>query len=87
MRSMRAVTAGFLLYSRPGCGLCEEMLAELRALPAADGLTIDVADVDANPQTRKRYGHKIPVLLLDGELVCYGRLDLEKVHKALAALR
>ena len=42
---MRPVTAGFLLYSRPGCGLCEEMLAELQALPAAHGFTIELADV------------------------------------------
>ena len=84
---MRSVTAGFLLYSRPGCGLCEEMLAELRALPAARGVSVDVADVDADPATRKRFGLKIPVLLLGGDLVCYGRLDHEEVHKALAALR
>jgi len=24
--------------------------------------------------------------LLDGELVCHGRLDIDEVHKALAAL-
>ena len=84
---MRPVSAGFLLYSRPGCGLCEEMLSELQALPAAHGLPIEVADVDAQAETRKRYGHKIPVLLLGGALVCHGRLDLELVHKALAALR
>ena len=32
-------------------------------------------DVDAEPATRVRYGHKIPVLLFGGELVCHGRLD------------
>jgi glutaredoxin-like protein DUF836 len=65
------------------------MLMELAALQ--DGLTleggpigIDVLDVDADPAARTRYGHKIPVLLLAGELVCHGRLDPEEVHKALA---
>ena len=29
-------------------------------------------------------GHKIPVLLFAGELVCRGHLDVEEVHKALA---
>ena len=33
-----------------------------------------------------RYGHKIPVLLFAGELVCHGRLDPEEVHKALATI-
>jgi hypothetical protein len=74
----------FLMYSRAGCGLCEEMLCELAALPKAAGIPIDVIDVDREIATAQRYGHKIPVLLLGGELVCHGRLDPEEVHKALA---
>ncbi len=74
----------FLLYSRPGCGLCEEMLEELSLLPAAAQAGVDVRDVDADPAAKVRYGHKIPVLLYAGELVCHGRLDPEEVHKALA---
>jgi hypothetical protein len=77
----------FLLYSRSGCGLCEEMLTELAALPAARGIGVDVIDVDLESAARHRYGHKIPVLLLGGELVCHGRLDPEEVHKALAHQR
>ncbi len=74
----------FLLYSRPGCGLCEEMLLELAALPAAGPFGVDVLDVDAERATAVRYGHKIPVLLFGEELVCHGRLDPEEVHKAIA---
>ncbi len=74
----------FLLYSRPGCGLCEEMLSELSAMPSARGMPIEVVDVDLEPAARARYGHKIPVLLLAGELVCHGRLDPEEVDKAIA---
>jgi hypothetical protein len=60
------------------------MLVELAALPAAAGVPVDVVDVDADGATRSRYGHKIPVLLLAGELVCHGHLNAEEVHKALA---
>jgi len=74
----------FVLYSRPGCGLCEEMRADLDRLAAARGYPLDVIDVDAEAGTRARYGHKIPVLLFAGELVCHGRLDPEEVLKALA---
>jgi predicted thioredoxin/glutaredoxin len=77
----------FTLYSRPDCGLCEELLAELGGVSAARGYPIDIIDVDANPADRVRYGHKIPVLLFDGELVCHGRLDREEVLKALAYRR
>jgi len=74
----------FSLYSRPGCGLCEEMLSDLAALPATRGIPVDVIDVDLEVDTRARYGHKIPVLLFAGELVCHGRLDPEEVDKALS---
>jgi Glutaredoxin-like domain (DUF836) len=60
------------------------MLSDLAALPAAQGVAVDVLDVDREPAAKKRYGHKIPVLLYAGELVCHGRLDTEEVHKALA---
>lgn len=74
----------FVLYSRPGCGLCEDMLMELAALQEAAAFEVTVRDVDADPAIRVRYGHKIPVLLFAGELVCHGRLDPDEVHKALA---
>jgi predicted thioredoxin/glutaredoxin len=74
----------FVLYSRPGCGLCEDMLMELAALQESVSFGVTVLDVDADPTTQVRYGHKIPVLLFAGELVCHGRLDPDEVHKALA---
>ena len=60
------------------------MLNELAALPAAHPFGIEVFDVDADPAAKMRYGHKIPVLLFAGELVCHGHLDPDEVHKALA---
>jgi Glutaredoxin-like domain (DUF836) len=81
---MPSARRGFLLYSRADCSLCEDMLSELAAIPQVSSIGVEVADVDADPVTRGRYGHKVPVLLLGGELVCHGRLDLEELHKALA---
>ena len=63
------------------------MLSALAALPAARGVAVEVVDVDADIATRMRYGHKIPVLWLSGELVCHGHLDADEVHKALALHR
>jgi hypothetical protein len=59
------------------------MLSELAALPAAQGVPIDVVAVDLEPGARGRYGHKIPVLMFAGELLCHGRLDPEEVDKTL----
>jgi len=53
-------------------------------VPEARQYPIDVIDVDTDEAARVRFGHKIPVLLFAGALVCHGRLDVEQVHKALA---
>jgi hypothetical protein len=76
----------FLLYSRAGCHLCELMAEELGRALEGRSHALDIADVDADPAARARWGHKIPVLLLNGQLVCHGSLDLGEVHKALAQL-
>jgi len=73
------------VYSRRDCGLCEELLAELLPWAQRRALEVEVRDVDADPQLRRRYGHRIPVLLLDGEPVCHGHLDLPELERLLGS--
>jgi hypothetical protein len=79
-----AASLQFTLFSRDGCSLCEEMQVELQAMPQFSRWRLDVLDVDADAALRSRYGHKVPVLLLEGELVCHGRLDREELLKAVS---
>ena len=61
------------------------MLAELQAL-AARGRSmppIDVVDVDSDPELTRRYGLNVPVLLLDGTVVCRHRLDEAELARLL----
>jgi thioredoxin reductase (NADPH) len=81
---MQSARPRFLLYSRPGCVLCDELADGLAALLPPGSYELDVVDVDADPGTRSRWGLKVPVLLLGDELVCHGTLDGREVHKALA---
>lgn len=71
------------VYSRAGCSLCEELLAEFAPLlgPAA---AVEVVDIEGNAELEARYGRRIPVLLADGEFVCCYRLDRERVGAILA---
>jgi glutaredoxin len=66
------------LYTRRGCGLCdeaEELLAD--RLP-----TLELVDVDADPVWTRLYGLRVPVLTFDGRVVCEGRFS----EAAVAAL-
>jgi hypothetical protein len=72
------------LLTRPECGLCEDMLAELRILSLRVSLPdLAVIDVDSDPELQRRYGLKIPVLLLDSVPVCAHRLDAAELQRLL----
>ena len=71
------------LYTRRGCALCEEFLAELAPWGAERNLLVDVRDVDDDEITRRRYGLKVPVLEFDGIAVCHGRLDLAELERLM----
>ena len=60
------------------------MLAELAALGRQLQLPpLEVVDVDADPQLKRRHGLEVPVLLLDGTVVCRHRLDREELTRLL----
>ena len=70
----------FLVYTRAGCELCDEFIAELASLPLRFGLRY----VDDDPVARRRFGLKVPVLTCEGSVVCHGRLDREAVLRLAA---
>ena len=75
---------GLTLLVREECELCEQMSAALTALARRAALPpVAIADVDGNPLWQRRYGLKVPVLLLDGTPVCRTRLDEAQLLGAL----
>jgi len=60
------------------------MLADLALLGHSLPLPpIDVVDVDSDGELLRRHGLHVPVLLLDGSVVCRHRLDVEEVTRLL----
>lgn len=69
---------------REECHLCEEMVAELQSLGRRMPLPpITLVDVDSDPELLRRYGLNVPVLLLDGTVVCKHRLDVDELQRLL----
>lgn len=69
---------------RQDCDLCDEMLSELNALGRTTSLPpIDIVDVDSDPVLQRRHGLDVPVLLLDGSVVCRHRLDAAELKRLL----
>jgi len=69
---------------RQDCELCEEMLRELARLGRRRALPeIEVVDVDSDALLKRRHGFDVPVLLLDGSVVCRHRLDPAELERLL----
>jgi len=76
------------LVQRYDCALCDEMLAQLQALGRTVALPpLELLDVDSDPQLRRRHGLDVPVLLLDGAVVCRHRLDRGELERLLRSGR
>jgi glutaredoxin len=58
-----------VVYGRPGCQLCEEVVDLLEPLCRTRGVRLRVADVDLRPEWQQRFGMRIPV-------ICAGEREL-----------
>lgn len=75
---------GLVVLSREGCHLCEQMLEELAGLEQAGSVPpATIVDVDSDPELARRYGLKVPVLLLDGSVVCHYTLNSKELLRLL----
>ena len=55
------------LYSRPGCGLCDEAREVLEAERRRTPFELEEVDVSTEDELELEYGIRIPVVLVDGE--------------------
>ncbi len=78
------MTQRLTVVHREECELCDQMIAQLAALGRREVLPpIEVVDVDGDPDLQRRYGLNVPVLLLDGTVVCRQRLDAPELLRIL----
>ena len=77
---MRAVT----LYTRPGCHLCDEAREAILGLRGAvPPFELDEVNIDEDDGLLARFLERIPVVLVDGEVVCELELELDRVRARL----
>ena len=55
-----------MLYTKPGCGLCEEMKSEMKKAGLEERYTLEEVDIEKDAELFTRYRYEIPVLLING---------------------
>lgn len=76
--------ARVLLYSKPGCHLCDDARAVIRTVCAEVGEGYDEVDITASADLMRRYGEEIPVTMVDGRRHDVFWVDPSRLRHALA---
>jgi glutaredoxin len=55
-----------VLYSKPGCHLCEEMKEEMNRAGCSELYELEEVNIEDDPDLSARYRYEIPVLRING---------------------
>lgn len=74
------------LLTRPGCHLCDDAGRIVRAVAEEEGASVEETNINDDPALTARYGEEIPVVLIDGRVHTYWKVDAGRFRSALRAV-
>jgi glutaredoxin len=78
--------AHVILYTRPGCHLCEEAKQEMLAAGCAGQYTLEEVNIETDAALKERYGREIPVIIINGVKAFKYRLTADEFRRKLRRL-
>ena len=66
MSRLEPSKAHVIIYSRPGCHLCDEAKQTINSSGCDDEYTLDEINIESDPELLRRYRYDIPVITIDG---------------------
>lgn len=70
--------ARVIVYSRPGCHLCDEAKAAIEKSNCSDHYTLEEVNIESDDGLLKKYKYDIPVITIDGVEAFKHRVDPEQ---------
>jgi glutaredoxin len=58
--------AHVIIYSRPGCHLCDEAKAVIMSAGCSDQFTLEEVNIESDEELLRKYKYDIPVIAIDG---------------------
>jgi glutaredoxin len=75
--------ARVVLYTRPGCHLCEDARAVVAQVCADLGERYEEIDISGSEELEHRFGQEIPVTFVDGAQHDFFRVSRDRLRRAL----
>jgi glutaredoxin len=73
-----------IIYSRPGCHLCEVAKEKIRQSDCRDEYTLEEINIETDPVLLEQYRNDIPVITIDGLEAFRHRVSSEEFAVALS---
>ena len=72
-----------IVYSRPGCHLCDEAKLAIHAAGFHDRFTFAEVNIESDRELLRKYQYDIPVVTLDGREIFRHRVNTEEFKRLI----
>ena len=83
MSDQPTTKARVVIYTRPGCHLCDVAKAQIAHAGCDELFTLEEINIDSDAELARRYGWDIPVVTIDGAHAFKHRLTAEEFRREL----
>jgi glutaredoxin len=77
--------ARVIIYSRPGCHLCDEVKEAIRAANCASEYDLEEINIETDEQLLEKFRYGIPVIAVSGVEAFRHRLDADEFRERISA--
>lgn len=76
-----------IIYSRPGCHLCDEAKAAIKSAGIDDQFTLEEINIESDDELLRKYKYDIPVVTIDGIESFIHRVDAKEFRTRITRIK
>jgi len=75
-----------IIYSRPGCHLCDEAKAAIMTAGCSDRFVLEEINIESSDELLNKYRYDIPVITIDGVESFIHRVDAKEFRTRITRI-
>lgn len=75
-----------IVYSRPGCHLCDEARLAILTAGCTDQFTFEEINIESDRELLRKYKYDIPVVTIDGQEAFRHRVDVSQFRTRITRI-
>jgi glutaredoxin len=79
--------ARVIIYSRPGCHLCDEAKAAILSAGCSDQFTLEEVNIESDEELLRKYKYDIPVVAINGVESFIHRVDPKEFETRIRRIK